>query len=152
MQEVLPAAATRLPYARAVIAATAAAAASGLVWFAVVALTDRHLSAVSMLVGMAVAHAVVWGARHHKGVGYQAVGITVTLIALLVVEAFAVRILVVRELFDLGIDTQLDVVLPLDVFWNLIAAGITNDPPTVLFWGLALWYAITVPGRNKMFG
>lgn len=152
MQEALPAVTSRLPYPRAVAAGLGAAAASGLVWFAVVAFTDRHLSAVSMLVGLTVAHAVIWGARGKKGPGLQALGISITLVALLVVEAFAVRILVARELIDLGIETELAVMLPLDVFWNMVAAGITNDPPTVLFWGLALWYAITVPGKNRMFG
>lgn len=120
--------------------------AAGMVWLGVAAVTNRHLSVVSMLIGVVIAHAVVTGGG--RGVRYQVVSVALTLGALLVTEAFVIRLLAVRELVELGVHDALPVFLPFVVMKDLVSAGLTADPPTALFWGVALWYAISIPRRQ----
>ncbi len=132
---------------RALALGMLAANASGLVWFGLVAVTNRHLSVASILIGVAVAHAVLTGGG--RGVRSQTISVAITLAALLVTEAFAIRLLAVREMVELGVTETLPVLLPFVVMKDLVSAGLTADPPTALFWGVALFYAISVPRRLK---
>ena len=134
--------------ARALLLGVAGAAAAGMLWFGVSALLTRHMSALSVLVGFAVAGGVV-GRAGRRGRDYQAVSLALTLAALLITEAFVMRLLVVRELVSLGSTSELPLVLPLNVMWDLVAAGIAGDPPLSLFWAVALWFAVSIPRKRK---
>jgi hypothetical protein len=117
------------------------------VWFVASAMTNRHLSAISILVGVAVGHGI-HGKDSRRGARFQVLGGAMTLVALLITEAFVMRMLVVRELVELGSANELPLLLPFRVMWDLVAAGITGDPPMSLFWGVALWYAVSVPKKR----
>ena len=142
------AAVDRVALARAILYGALAGAAGGLVWFGVVFVTNRHLSAMSMGIGVLVAQAVLIASGKRGGVAFQATAVLLTLAALLVTEAFAIRMLAVRELVELGSDVALPVFLPINVMKDLVSAGITADPPTSLFWGIGLWYAVSMPRRR----
>lgn len=145
--EAVRAAHTRAGITRALALGMLAGMIAGLIWLGIAALTNRHLSAVSMLIGVGVAHGVLLGGG--RGIRYQAMSVGLTLGALLVTEAFVIRLLAVRELVELGVTDALPILLPFVVMKDLVSAGLTSDPPTALFWGIALWYAISVPRRTK---
>ena len=126
--------------------------AGGGLWLAVVAVTDRHLSAVSMIIGIFVGQAVMLGSGRRGGVVHQGLSVATTLTTLLVAEMFAIRLLAARQLVELGSTQELPILLPARLMWDLISAGLTADPPTALFWGVALWYAITIPRRRVEVG
>ena len=134
--------------AGAVLLAGVGAVAASLIWFLASSVFNRHLSAASVLVGLAVAGGVV-GREGRRGKSYQALSLGVTLAALLVTEVFIMRLLVVRELIELGSTSELPIILPFNVMWDLVAAGIAGDLRLSLFWAVALWFAVSVPRKRK---
>ncbi len=120
----------------------AAAAIGGCLWFFVAWLFDVHASFLSALVGPFAAMAA-WMIHRRQGSRFlQGWSVFITLVAILVAEAMVVRMIAVR-----GLEGQGDVplMLPLDVMWDLVATGVTQDPITPLFFAVSLWYAISIP-------
>ena len=119
-----------------------AAAVGGLLWFTIAWAFDVHASFLAALVGPFAAMAAWMIHRKQGSMLLQGWSVFVTLGALLVAEAMVVRMIAVR---GLEVDAEVALWLPLDIMWNLISTGVTQDPITPLFFAVSLWYAISIP-------
>ncbi|MDH3729691.1 MAG: hypothetical protein OES13_01000 [Acidimicrobiia bacterium] len=124
-----------------------AAVLGACLWFLVAWMFNVHASFLAALVGP-LAGMGAWLAHRKRGsILLQGWSVFITLAAMLVAEAMVVRMIAVRGLAEQ--DGAVPLMLPLDVLWNLVATGITQDPITPLFFAISLWYAISIPKERK---
>lgn len=109
------------------LVAAAAATVAGLIWWAIVALTQRQFVYVAVVLGMLVGQAGLVGGRRGS-IGLGIVAATVTLLALTATQYFISRSLAISEL---GVD------LPLwdgtSTFVDMTRTSFEEDPVTGLF-------------------
>lgn len=127
----------------AMAGAGVAAAVAGGLWFTIAWMFGVHASFLAALVGPFAAMAAWLIHRRQGTLLLQGWSVFVTLFALLAAEAMVVRMIAVRGLEEGAGEVAL--LLPIDVMWNLISTGVTQDPITPLFFGISLWYAISIP-------
>lgn len=127
------------------LVAAAASAVSGLIWWAVVALTQRQLVYLAVLLGAFVGQAALVGGRRGS-IGLGIVAGSVTLLSLSAAQYFITRSLAISEL---GADW------PLweggQAFYDIIRATFEEDPMTGIFVILAAGIAgfqAGTPGRR----
>ncbi len=143
----------RVRYARAGLAALAAACVVGLVWFAIVALLNRWTGLPAGALGAVVGYAVLFGSGRNRGWQLQGLAVVASLAGMLVTTALAMRILATRateELARFGI-THVPLSLPLRTYWNLIVESFAADVTTLVFFGVGLWLAMAVPRRYEAY-
>jgi len=133
----------------AVLLGIVAAVAGGLIWYAIVALTNYQLGIAAVGIGYLVGLAVVFGAGKKRGPALQAVAVVITLVAMVVGEYFVVRHFAVKAFAEEGI-SDIPVLLPLKTMFDWVIIGIKEDPITLLFWAIALFAAVSVPGRRRL--
>jgi hypothetical protein len=122
-----------------------AATVGACLWFVVAWIFGVHASFLSALVGPFAAMAAWMIHRKQGSPLLQGWSVFVTLVAMLAAEAMVVRMIAVRGLEGQG---EVAILLPLDVMWNLVSTGVTQDPITPLFFAVSLWYAISIPRRR----
>lgn len=122
---------------------------SCLVWYGVVVLTGYELGFLAMGVGWLVAQGVMFGAGRKRGPRLQVLSVVITLVAMALSEYFIVRHFVVEAFREEGY-TGFRLFLPLRDMFEVILEGIKADPLILLFWGLALLSAFTLPMRRRL--
>ena len=133
----------------AILLGIVAAVAGGLIWYAIVALTNYQLGIVAVGIGYLVGLAVMFGAGKKRGPALQAIAVVITLIAMVVGEYFVIRHFWVEALAEEG-TTGIPLLLPINGMFTLVTEGIKLEPITLLFWAIALWAAFSVPGRRRL--
>lgn len=120
-------------------------------WFLVAWMFDVHASFLAALVGPFAGMGAWLLHRRQGSVILQGWSVLITLVVLLAAEAMVVRMIAVRGLSEQLVDqgTNVPVMLPFDVMWNLVATGLTQDPITPLFFAISLWYAISIPKARQ---
>lgn len=126
-----------------------AALGSSLIWYGLVAVTGYQLGIIAIGVGWLVAQAVVIGAGRKRGLKVQAISIVAVVIAMALGEYLLVRHYAIQALEIQGL-TDIPVLLPIDVMLELIVAGIESDMLTLVFWGIAVYEAFTIPAQRKL--
>jgi len=133
----------------AILLGIVAAIAGGLIWYAIVALTNYQLGIVAVGIGYLVGVAVLFGAGKKRGPALQAIAVVITLIAMVVGEYFVVRHFAVKALAEEG-TTGIPLLLPFKAMSELVVIGVKEDPITLLYWAIALFAAFSVPGRRRL--
>jgi len=133
----------------AILLGIVAAVVGGLIWYAIVALTNYQLGIVAVGIGYLVGLAVMFGAGKKRGPALQAIAVVITLIAMVVGEYFVIRHFAVKALAEEGV-TGVPLLLPIKDVVSIVTEGIKADPVTLLFWAIALWAAFSVPGRRRL--
>ena len=133
----------------AILLGLVAAVAGGLIWYAIVALTNYQLGIIAVGIGYLVGLAVMFGAGRKRGPALQAIAVVITLIAMVVGEYFVVRHAVEEARATEGL-TSLPLFLPVKAMFEFVYIGVKTDLLTLLFWAIALWAAFSVPGRRRL--
>ncbi|CAN5658170.1 hypothetical protein BH23CHL7_BH23CHL7_21440 [soil metagenome] len=125
------------------IAALLASAA----WYGVVVLSGYQIAFVAVAVGWLVGTAVVVGARQRVSWPLVSFAVVATLAALFVSE-YLVLYHFATELLraEAGI-LEFELIQPIDFMFELVAGSIEEDPVTLLFWAVALFFAASIPFR-----
>ena len=126
-----------------------AALATSLVWYAVVIITNYELGILAVAVGWLVAQAVVLGSGRKRGPALQALSVGITLSAMAFSEYLIVRHFIVEALREEGY-TGIPLLLPLGDMLEVILEGIRANPLTLLFWGIALLEAFSLPAKRRL--
>lgn len=126
-----------------------AALISSLIWYAVVVVTDYELGIIAIAVGWLVAQAVMLGAGRKRGRRLQGLSLVITVVAMAFSEYLIVRHFIVQALAKEGF-TEFRLLLPLGDMLAVIVEGIKASPLTLLFWGIAVWEAFTLPARRRL--
>jgi hypothetical protein len=124
------------------------AAAGGLIWYAVAWATNLHMSVLAMAVGVGGGYGTLIGTGRRRGRTAQALSLVIVLTGLIVTEGLVERLLWARRWAEEGIH-GVAFIAPLKAYWNLISTGLTTDPPTILFFAIALVYALLLPRRSN---
>jgi hypothetical protein len=133
----------------ALLVGVVAALAASLVWYAAVAITNYQLGILAVGVGWLIGQAVVFGSGRKRGPALQAISVGITIVAMALSEYLIVRHFVVEALTEEGY-TDFALFLPLDVMVEIMLEGIKADLLTLLFWGIAVWAAFSVPARRRL--
>jgi hypothetical protein len=137
------AAAAQLPgsdsLGRGILFAAAAAVVATLLWYLVVSISGYELGIVAALVGWVVGTAAVVGAGRHSSMFLVGVSVIFTLIALVMGE-YLITYHFLTQAFG-----QLELIQPPWVIIEIVIEVISADPLTLLFWGIALYSAASVP-------
>lgn len=130
--------------------------AAGLAWFGLARAFFIHGSFMSILVGPLVGYAVWHGAGRKGSTVLQVVSLVVTLMIVLLVEVFVMRMIAVQELKTQGV-SDVPLWLPLATQWKLLSTGLVGDAfvadegstvlpfATPIFFGMSLYYALRLP-------
>jgi hypothetical protein len=131
--------------------ALAFAAAGGGVWYLAETLLGRieplqpFIAVASLSIGGLAGYGALIGTGRLRGWRTQAIGVVVSIPVLAVSQALVTRLVFVRELETLGYGGA-TFRLPLREWWEYVSwALFTTSPPSILFWALAIGYAIAVP-------
>lgn len=135
--------------AGALVFGLGAAVVSALLWYVIVVLTNYQLGIVAIAVGWLVAQGVMRGAGGKRGPRLQAVSVAGTLFALALSEYLIVRHFAAQALALKGYG-NIPLLLPIETVLLLVTEGIKSDPATLLFWGIALWEAFTLPRQRQL--
>lgn len=131
---------------RATLYGVIAVIVTSLLWYIVVVVTHYQLGFVAMLVGVIIAAAVIKGAECPiVPTSVRVLSVVFTLIAMVWSEYLIVRHFVVQELPRVSANPLFSVPLMLE----LITVGIRSNPTTLIFWGIAVWLAYSLPERIK---
>jgi hypothetical protein len=136
-------------FAGALLLGLGAAVLSALLWYAVVVLINYQLGIVAIAVGWIVAQAVVWGSGGQRGRHFQVLSVAGTLVAMTLSEYLIVYHFTALALAQQGYG-PLPLLLPVPTMGMLIFEGLKSDPMTLLFWGIALWEAYTLPAVRRV--
>jgi hypothetical protein len=115
----------------------AAGVAAG-VWYAIVTITEFQVGLVAVAVGWIVGQGVVLGARGRGSILFIPVSVVLTLLALATSEYLIVHHYVSQEFVDVPFPS-------LELAIDFVTISIEEDPITLLFWGIALIPAVSVP-------
>ncbi|MFQ5881278.1 MAG: hypothetical protein ACE5I9_02215 [Candidatus Methylomirabilales bacterium] len=126
-----------------------AAFVSSLLWYGIVVVTNYQLGIVAIAVGWLVAQGVMRGAGGKRGPRLQALSVTSTVIAMALSEYLIVYHFTAQALAQQGY-TSIPLLLPFDVMITLIVEGLKSDPLMLLFWGIAVWEAFTLPAARGL--
>lgn len=135
--------------AGALVLGLGAAVVSALLWYVIVVLTNYQLGLVAIAVGWLVAQGVMRGAGGKRGPRLQAMSVAGTLVALALSEYLIVRHFAAQALALQGYG-NIPLLLPIETILLLVTEGIQSDPATLLFWGIALWEAFTLPRQRQL--
>lgn len=135
--------------AGALLLGLGAAVISSVLWYAAVILTNYQLGIVAIAIGWLVAQAVMRGAGGKRGPRLQVLSVATTVFAMAMSEYLIVHHFTAQALVQEGYG-QLPLLLPMQVMLTLVFEGIKADPATLLFWGIALWEAYTLPKAHRM--
>jgi hypothetical protein len=128
-----------------------AAAASALIWYGVVVVTDYQLGILALGVGWVVAQAVMFGAGRKRGMPLQVASVLITLLAMVVSQYLIVRQILSQTWLAEGVIPEpLPVVMPLDSVIFLVIESLKADPMTLLFWAIALIEAFVLPAPRRL--
>ena len=133
---------------RALVYGLAGGLVGAAIWYAIVAVTKWELGLVAVVVGYLVGTGVVLGSGGKHGPRLQVLSVVITLAAMTVAEYLIVRqfaVSYIETTYGRDAAATVPVLLPLDMAWDFITAGIQDNPMTLLFWGIALWTAFRVP-------
>jgi hypothetical protein len=136
-------------YFGALLLGAAAGILGGLIWYAVVVLTNTQIGYLAVGVGFLVGVGVVFGAGKKRGLPLQLMSAGITLGAMALGEYFTVRHFIV-ELKRAQGHRHFPLLYPLEDVIEFIKAGISSDPLTLLFWVFALIVAFSHPARRKL--
>lgn len=149
MERALKAEADDPNQAGALLLGLGAGVGTSLLWYAFVVMTNYQVGLVAIAVGWLVAQAVILGAGRKRGPRVQVLSVGLTLVAMALSEYLIVRHFVVIALANQGY-TNVPLLLPLDGIVTLVVEGIRNDPLSLLFWGIAVWEAYTIPAPRRL--
>lgn len=131
------------------------ALSGGAVWFLIETVFGRFetlrpfLGVVSIAIGGLAGWGAMLGTGRRRGIATQTVAVMATLPVLVMTQALVVRLIFVRELEAMGYSGA-TFRLPLTQWWEYVSWGLfSTSPPAILFWGMAIGYAIAVPRRYK---
>ncbi len=137
-------------FLRAALFGTGAAAAGTVIYWAILALTNRNIGLIAILVGWMVGRAVQVGSRERGGWGYQSLAVVLTYLSI----TTSFTSVVVEGLRNSSDGADVPAAL-LYLFGFLISIPmpfliITESPLTVLIIGLGLWQAWAQTKRVKL--
>lgn len=135
--------------AGALLLGLGAAVIASVLWYAAVILTNYQLGIIAIAIGWLVAQAVMRGAGGKRGPRLQVLSVATTVLAMAMSEYLIVHHFTAQALLREGYG-QLPLVLPVQAMLTLVLEGIKADPVTLLFWGIALWEAYTLPKAHPM--
>lgn len=121
-----------------------------LVWYGVVILTNYQLAVLAIGVGWLVAHGVMFGAGRKRGPRLQGISVAIAILAMAFSEYLIVRHFIVEALREEGYTGGARLLIPVGDMLDVIAEGIRADPLVLLFWGIALFAAFTLPMRRRL--
>lgn len=106
-----------------------------------------YVGALALPVGGLAGFGALYGAKRLRGFQTQLIAVSAALPMLAVGEALYVRLVFVWELEKLELyGAALN--LPLATYWEYVTWGLfSTNPPALLFWAVALGYAIAVTRR-----
>jgi hypothetical protein len=121
-----------------VIGGVVAAIFAAGVWYGVVTITEYQVGFVAIAIGWIVGQGVVLGARGRGSILLIPVSVILTLLALATSEYLIVHHFVSEEFTGVPFpDLELAV--------DFVTASLQDDPLTLVFWGIALIPAVSVP-------
>jgi len=125
-----------------------AAALSAILWYGIVVLTNYQLGIVAIAVGWLVAQAVMRGAGSKRGPRLQALSVACTLVAMALSEYVIVHHFTAQSMAQRGYGS-IPLLLPVETMVLFVVEGLKGDPLTLLFWGIAVWQAFTLPAARR---
>ena len=125
-----------------------AATLSALLWYGIVVLTNYQLGIVAIAVGWLVAQAVMRGAGSKRGPRLQALSVACTLVAMVLSEYLIVHHFAAQSMAQRGYES-IPLFLPAETMVLFVVEGLKGDPLTLLFWGIAVWQAFTLPAARR---
>lgn len=125
-----------------------AAVLSALLWYGIVVLTNYQLGIVAIAVGWLVAQAVMRGAGGKRGPRLQALSVACTLVAMALSEYLIVHHFTAQSMAQRGYGS-IPLLLPVETMVLFVVEGLKGDPLTLLFWGIAVWQAFTLPAARR---
>ena len=128
----------------AILLGLGAAVISSILWYAAVILTNYQLGVVAIAVGWIVAQAIMQGAGGKRGPRLQMLSVATTVLALVMSEYLVVPHFMVQEGYALPL------FLPPEAMFALVVGGVKAEPATLVFWGIALWEAYTLPAARRL--
>ncbi|MCK4491383.1 MAG: hypothetical protein KAU03_02085 [Candidatus Altiarchaeales archaeon] len=132
----------------ALILGTIAALMSALIWYGFVIMTNYQVGLIAIAVGWIVAQAIVFGAGHKRGIHLQLLSVGMTIIALASSEYLVIRHFSNQILAEEGYTIPL--LISPDVMISAVFDSLSADPLTLLFWGIAIWTAFSVPASRSL--
>jgi hypothetical protein len=108
------------------------------IWYAIVTMTEFQVGLVAVAVGWLVGQGVVLGARGRGSILLIPVSVVLTLLALATSEYLIVHHYISQEFVDVPFPS-------LELAIDFVTISIEEDPITLLFWGIALIPAVSVP-------
>lgn len=121
----------------------AAAFACMLAWSAIVAITQRQIAILAVLVGATIAEAVKFGAGKKRHFHLQLLSTGLTFSAMVASEV----IIVVAMLFMKGYSVNFSSPMAVPA---ILLASLTSDPLTLLFWLIAIVAAFILPQPREI--
>lgn len=135
--------------------AVAFAAGGAAAWFLVETLLGEvtairpFIGVMSIAVGGLAGYGAFLGTGRHRSAMTQAIAVTATLPVLAIAQALVVRLIFVRELETMGY-VGATFRLPLSQWWAYVSwALFSTSPPALIFWAMAVGYALAVPRRYR---
>ncbi len=118
------------------------------VWFGFVVLTQRQFVLIAIFVGWLVGKAVLRGSGYRRHFTLQLMSVGITVITMLLSEYLITRLLISQMLLNQtgqGLPLFMGVVDMVKIAFQ----GIAQGPASLIFWGLAMWQAFTIPGHRS---
>ena len=115
------------------------------IWFGVIVVNEYQVGLIAIGVGWLVGTGAAIGAGRRGSIVLLPISALVTLVALAVSE-YLVIFHFTAQAFNLeGIEIAL--IQPIDFIVTVVVESIQADPLTLLFWGLAVFTAVSVPWK-----
>lgn len=110
-----------------------------LIWFGAVILTEYQIGFVAIGVGWLVGFGILLGSGKKKSNKLLAIGIIVSFLSILFGEYLIANYYLVQYLIEEGIISSFTLLNPFNVIL-VVFELIPEDPLTLLFWGIAVWF------------
>lgn len=119
-------------------------------WFLSVIITKYELGIVALGVGFLVGYGISKGAGKKKSRNLQIISAIIALISILIGEYLITNHYAYQYLIQGGYAVKSYFLNPVAVI-KVTIDSIKSDPLTLLFWGIAVWFAYTIPKPKKLW-
>jgi len=162
--------ATRWSYHRGVVVALLGGVGGGLIWFLAKvflgesALLGGYVAALAVLVGLGAGYGALYGSDRRRGITLQLISVVVTVVGLIVFQELVMQVHVVRleqALAEQGLQFSQQITFAdrfaegffgtnfVDLSRAAEESGGATGVPGLIFWVIALVYAIALPRKYK---
>lgn len=111
-----------------------------LIWFGAAVLTKYKIGFVALGVGWLTALGIYYGSGKKKSKRLQIISIILSFVAIIFGEYLIANYYIVQNFIEKGYLTGFTLLSPIKIV-PIVFEMIPTDPLTLLFWGIAIWFA-----------